>query len=124
MRTSTSRGRCYEARAAFWKILMWIVPMFVAGAMAIWIYHLTRVTKPVVEMRKDIEHVMKDFEKLTMEYGELERHNKAIERQVVELGTKLECLLDMNKKPNVEIEKPGRIDACPKEQCEHIESPK
>lgn len=124
LRSVRSSDRCYESKTTFWKMLTWIVPFFLTAVVAIWIYHLSYVTEPIVAMKKDVEYVIKNIEELSAKYKELERSNKAIEWKLAELKTELKYLLHENKKLNVEIQKLRIKELLPKESYDYIESPK
>lgn len=101
-----SRKKYYNAKAAFWTTIRWVVPIAVVIIVAFFIYMLTSVTGPIGRIQADIEYLRKGNVELDNKIEKLpEDMLRGIGKRVEKIEEDIEDLREGDEKVNMEIEK-------------------
>ncbi len=103
---AVSRKKYYNAKAAFWRIMKYVVPIAVAMVVAFFIYMLSSVTGPIGKMQSDIEYLRKGNAELDNKLEKLPGDMlRSIGNTIDKIEADIENLRESDAKVNMEIEK-------------------
>jgi nitrogen fixation/metabolism regulation signal transduction histidine kinase len=101
-----SRKKYYNAKAAFWKMMRWVVPIAITTAMAFYIYMLTSITRPIGKMQSDVEYLLKGNAELDNKIEKLPSDMlRSTGKTVEKIEADIENLRQEDAKVKMEIEK-------------------
>jgi len=103
---TVSRKKYYNAKAAFWRIMLYVGPIAVATVVVFFIYMLTSVTGPIGKMQADIEYLREGNAELDNKIekllGDMVRN---IGKTAEKIEADIENLREEDAKVNMKIEK-------------------